>query len=107
MPAYIHHHDAEPPFMICPSCVGLPMYVKDVAPQWSMAKIDYIYECFDCGAEIRADGDQAGTVPAFRDKWCFMALEPFPVKVVSLSPLRKPESLAGRWAGDFTLSDQA
>ena len=63
MPAYIHHHDAEPPFMICPSCVGLPMYAKDVAPQWSMAKIDYIYECFDCGAEIRADGDQAGTVP--------------------------------------------
>jgi hypothetical protein len=53
MPAYIHHHDAEPPFMICPSCVGLPMYVKDVAPHWSMAKIDFIYECSDCGAEIR------------------------------------------------------
>jgi len=40
MPAYIHHHDAEPPFIICPSCVGLPMCVKAVAPHWSMAKID-------------------------------------------------------------------
>jgi hypothetical protein len=38
MPAYIHHHDAEPPFVICPS---------------SMAKIDFTYECSDCGAEIR------------------------------------------------------
>ena len=38
--------------MICPSCVGLPMYVKDVAPHWSMAKIDVTYECSDCGAEI-------------------------------------------------------
>ena len=53
MPAYIHHHDAEPPFMICPSCARLPMYIKDVAPHWSMAKIDLTYECSDCGAEIR------------------------------------------------------
>ena len=68
MPAYIHHHDAELPFMICPSCVGLPMYVKDVAPQWSMAKIDFIYECSDCGAEIR----QTVTKP-----------EPLPFSVVS------------------------
>jgi hypothetical protein len=43
MSAYIHHHDAKPPFIICPSCVGLPMYVKDVAPHWSMAKIDFTY----------------------------------------------------------------
>ena len=53
MPAYIHHHDAEPPFMICTSCVGLPMYVKDVTPHWTMAKIDFIYECSNCGAQIR------------------------------------------------------
>jgi len=55
MPAYIHHYDAEaePSFMICPSCERLPMYVKDVAPHWSMAKIDFTYECSDCGAEIR------------------------------------------------------
>ena len=53
MPAYIHYHDAELPFIVCPSCVGLPMYVKDVAPHWSMAKIDFIYECSNCGAQIR------------------------------------------------------
>jgi hypothetical protein len=29
------------------------MYVKDVAPRWSMAKVDVTYECSDCGAEIR------------------------------------------------------
>jgi hypothetical protein len=33
--------------------VGLPMYVKDVTPHWSMAKIDFTYECSDCGAEVR------------------------------------------------------
>ena len=53
MPAYIHHHDAEPPFIICPSCEGLPMCVKDVAPHWSMAKIDFTYECSNCGAQTR------------------------------------------------------
>ena len=54
MPAYIHHHDeVEPAMVICPSCVGLPMYVRDVQPHWSMAKIDLIYECADCGTEIR------------------------------------------------------
>ena len=37
------------------------MYIRNVAPHWSMAKIDLTYECSDCGAEIRADGDQAGT----------------------------------------------
>jgi hypothetical protein len=44
---------ARPPFIICPNCAGLPMYIKDVAPHWSMAKIDFTYECSDCGAEIR------------------------------------------------------
>jgi hypothetical protein len=54
MPAYIHHHnDIEPAFVICPSCVGLPMFVRDVEPHWSMAKIDFTYECADCGAEIK------------------------------------------------------
>ena len=54
MPAYIHHHDdIEPAFVICPSCVGLPMFVRDVEPHWSMAKIDFTYECSDCGAEIK------------------------------------------------------
>jgi len=36
----------------CPSCERLPTYIKDVA-HWSMAKIDFTYECADCGAEIR------------------------------------------------------
>ena len=53
MPAYIHHHDAEPAFMTCPSCAGLLMYIKDVAPHWSMAKIDLSYECSNCVAQIR------------------------------------------------------
>jgi hypothetical protein len=53
MPAYIHHHGIEPAFVICPSCVGLPMFVRDVEPHWSMAKIDFTYECADCGAEVR------------------------------------------------------
>jgi hypothetical protein len=53
MPAYIHPHDIEPAFVICPSCVGQPMYVRDVEPHWSMARIDLTYECADCGAEIR------------------------------------------------------
>ena len=54
MPAYIHHHDIEMAPVICPGCLGLlPMYVRDVEPHWSMAKIDFIYECADCGAEVR------------------------------------------------------
>jgi hypothetical protein len=54
MPAHIHHRsEVEPAMVICPSCVGLPMYVRDVQRHWSMAKIDLIYECADCGTEIR------------------------------------------------------
>ncbi|WKA27836.1 hypothetical protein [Bradyrhizobium roseum] len=54
MPAYMHQHDdIEPPFMICPSCVGLPMFVRDVEPHWSKARIDFTYECAGCGTEAR------------------------------------------------------
>ena len=54
MPAYIHHHDdTEPAYVICPSCVGILMYIRDVEPHWSMAKIEFTYECADCGAEVR------------------------------------------------------
>ena len=54
MPAYVQHHDIETVPMVCPGCVGLlPMFVRDVEPDWSMAKIDFIYECSDCGAEVR------------------------------------------------------
>ena len=53
MPAYIQHHTAENTAIFCPSCLGfLPMFVRDVEPHWSMAKIDFIYECSDCGGEV-------------------------------------------------------
>jgi hypothetical protein len=29
------------------------MHVRDVEPHWSMAKIYFIYECSECGAEIK------------------------------------------------------
>jgi DNA-directed RNA polymerase subunit RPC12/RpoP len=54
MPAYVQHHDLECAPVICPSCVGLrPMFVRFVEPHWSMATIDFVYECSDCGAEVR------------------------------------------------------
>jgi hypothetical protein len=55
MPAYVQHHEiVEMAPIVCPGCIGLlPMYVRDVEPHWSMAKIDFIYECSDCGAEVR------------------------------------------------------
>ena len=55
MPAYIQHHHAETAaLVICPGCIGsLPMFVRDVEPHWSMAKIEFVYECSDCGAEVR------------------------------------------------------
>ena len=53
MPAYIQHHEIQTAAILCPGCLGLPMYVRDVEPHWSMAKIDFIYECSDCGTEVR------------------------------------------------------
>jgi len=53
MPAYAQHHEVESAEMICPSCMGLPMYVRDVEPHWSMAKIDFVFECSVCGTEIK------------------------------------------------------
>ena len=53
MPAYVQHRDIESALIGCPNCLGLPVYVRDVAPHWGMAKIDFIYECSDCGAEIK------------------------------------------------------
>ena len=60
MPAYIHHreidhhHEIELAPVLCPGCIGpLPMYVREVEPHWSTEKIDLIYECADCGAELR------------------------------------------------------
>ncbi len=53
MPAYVQHREIQSAFIVCPNCLGLPIYVRDVEPRWSVAKIDFIYECSDCGAEIK------------------------------------------------------
>jgi DNA-directed RNA polymerase subunit RPC12/RpoP len=54
MPAYVQHHQSETTAIACPSCMGLlPMFVREVEPHWSMARIDFVYECADCGAEVR------------------------------------------------------
>jgi len=53
MPAYVQHREIESAVIVCPNCLGLPMYVRDVEPHWSVATIDFIYECSDCGAEIK------------------------------------------------------
>jgi hypothetical protein len=54
MPAYIHYQEIEKTPNVCPSCIGLlPMFIRDVEPHWSMEKIDFIFECADCGANVR------------------------------------------------------
>jgi len=63
MPAYIHHHEVGMVPVLCPGCIGLlPMVMRDVEPQWSKQRIDFIYECSDCGAEVR----QSLTKPQWR-----------------------------------------
>ena|SRR5437763_2234235 len=52
MPAYIHHTEVELGIIGCPNCKQLPMYVSCVDPHWSVAKIDFTYECSDCGATL-------------------------------------------------------
>ena len=53
MPAYVQYRDVEPAVTMCPSCWGHPLHIRDIEPFWSVAKLDFIYECADCGAEIR------------------------------------------------------
>jgi hypothetical protein len=53
MPAYVQHHEVEPAAIVCPSCLGNPLHIRDVEPFWSAAKLDLIYECEDCGVEVR------------------------------------------------------
>ena len=53
MPAYVQHREIESAIIVCPNCLGLPMYVRDVELHWSMAKIHFIYECSYCCAEIK------------------------------------------------------
>jgi hypothetical protein len=53
MPAYVQYREIEPSVMMCPSCWELPLHIRDIEPFWSAAKVDFIYECADCGAEVR------------------------------------------------------
>jgi DNA-directed RNA polymerase subunit RPC12/RpoP len=59
-PHYLPSHEAlfhgsvETPPVVCPDCIGvLPMVMREVETHWTEAKIDFIYECSDCGAEVR------------------------------------------------------
>ena len=54
MPAYIHRHDDTGTGLrhISRSYVGTAIYGQDIKPHWSMAKMDFTYECADCGAEF-------------------------------------------------------
>jgi hypothetical protein len=53
MPAYIQYHRAEPTVIVCPTCLGLPLHIRDVEPVWSAARFNLIYECDECGGEVR------------------------------------------------------
>jgi hypothetical protein len=53
MPAFIPHQELESAVILCQNCAGLSMYVRDIAHHWSLAKIDFTYECSDCGSEIK------------------------------------------------------
>jgi len=55
MPAFIRLCDeTEIAPVGCPGCVCLaPMIVRDVEPHSGLARVDFIYECSDCGAEVR------------------------------------------------------
>jgi hypothetical protein len=53
MPAYVQHHEVKSAAIVCPNCIGLAMYVSDIEAHWSMAKINFVYECSECGTEIK------------------------------------------------------
>jgi hypothetical protein len=57
MPAYTQHHpkhhDVDAALTICPSCLRLPMQIREVLPRWDLARVDFVYECPMCCIEIR------------------------------------------------------
>lgn len=56
MPAFTHHNprrDVHAAVAVCPSCVSLPMQIREVQPHWDQAKLDFVYECPACCTEIR------------------------------------------------------
>ena len=57
MPAYTQHHqqhhDILAAITLCPSCLSLPLQIREVQPRWDLARVDFIYECTACCIEIR------------------------------------------------------
>jgi len=56
MPAYTQHHphhDVHAALIICPSCLLLPMQIREVQPHWDLARVDFVYECPVCCVEVR------------------------------------------------------
>jgi hypothetical protein len=56
MPAYSQHHQqhhVHAAVMVCPNCIHLPMQIRHVEPHWSVARVDFIFECSECGTEVR------------------------------------------------------
>ena len=50
MLANAHLHDAKPVVIVCPHCAQRLMEIKDV--QWAAAKLEFTFECADCGTEL-------------------------------------------------------
>lgn len=50
MLATAHLHDARPAVVVCPQCAQRLMEIKDV--QWAAAKLEFTFECADCGTEL-------------------------------------------------------
>lgn len=57
MPAFMQHHhehqDAHAAMTVCPSCLSHPMQIREVQPNWELARVDFVYECPACCTEIR------------------------------------------------------
>lgn len=57
MPAYAQHHhqhhDVHAAMTVCPSCLSLPMQIREVLPHWEQARLDFVYECPACCTEVR------------------------------------------------------
>jgi Zn ribbon nucleic-acid-binding protein len=54
MPAYVQHHIDDTAPLYCPGCAAMPaMRIRNVEPHWDQARIEFVYECIDCGIEVR------------------------------------------------------
>ena len=57
MPAYVQHHQKPQMFhavmTACPSCLSLSMQIREVQPDWNLARVDFVYECPACCTEVR------------------------------------------------------